>query len=219
MAHEPDLNLLAAFAERRLSDAERDRLIGHLAGCGPCRDTLALLLRAGIDAPVQQSRRGIRSAVWMPVAASVAIIVLGALVVGRIDSRLSPRGLPASTPEQSQTSRAQSAAPPPSPSSPSSARAPHIEETTRQRGRTNSGEDLARRRGGERRVGKKLFRMVAGEWIDADYDRLTGLPEVEVTADSDRRALLARIPALVPYAALGSRVTVVHAGTVYRFSQ
>jgi hypothetical protein len=61
--------------------------------------------------------------------------------------------------------------------------------------------------------------MVAGEWIDADYDRLTGLPEVEVTADSDRRALLARIPALVPYAALGSRVTVVHAGTVYRFSQ
>ena len=61
--------------------------------------------------------------------------------------------------------------------------------------------------------------MIAGEWVDVDYDRLTGLPEVEVTTDSDRHALLARLPALEPYAALGSRVTVVHAGTVYRFSR
>jgi hypothetical protein len=38
-----------------------------------------------------------------------------------------------------------------------------------------------------------------------------------VSTPEERSALLARIPALVPYAALGERVRVVYEGTVYRF--
>ena len=43
------------------------------------------------------------------------------------------------------------------------------------------------------------------------------LPEVQVAA-KDREALLSRLPALREYARLGERVTVVHDGTVYRFT-
>jgi hypothetical protein len=44
------------------------------------------------------------------------------------------------------------------------------------------------------------------------------LPVVTVTTDADRQDLLKRVPALAPYAAIADRVTVVHEGTVYRFS-
>jgi Ca-activated chloride channel family protein len=66
-------------------------------------------------------------------------------------------------------------------------------------------------------VAGKTFRLVFGEWIDADFDGSALLPEVSVSTPEERSALLARIPALVPYAALGERVLVVHDGTVYRF--
>jgi hypothetical protein len=38
----PDANLLAAFTERGLAEAERENVMEHLALCGDCRDVLAL---------------------------------------------------------------------------------------------------------------------------------------------------------------------------------
>jgi hypothetical protein len=72
-------------------------------------------------------------------------------------------------------------------------------------------------RGTQRRVAGKTFRFTFGEWIDADFDVSARLPEVTVSSAEERAALLARLPALAPYAALGDRVRVVHDGAVYRF--
>jgi hypothetical protein len=66
-------------------------------------------------------------------------------------------------------------------------------------------------------VAGKTFRLVFGEWVDADFDSAALLPELSVSTPEERSALLARIPALAPYAALGERVRVVHEGAVYRF--
>jgi hypothetical protein len=60
--------------------------------------------------------------------------------------------------------------------------------------------------------------MVAGEWIDSAYDPEALLPSVDVASADARRDLLARIPALAPYAAIADRVIVVHEGIVYRFT-
>ena len=40
----PDADLLTAFAERALPDAERNGVLAHLARCGDCRDIVALAL-------------------------------------------------------------------------------------------------------------------------------------------------------------------------------
>ena len=71
-------------------------------------------------------------------------------------------------------------------------------------------------RGGEKTVGGRVFRLVAGEWIDARYEPLGLLPVVEIDG-AGRASALTRLPALAPYAALGARVIVVHEGVVYRF--
>ena len=83
-----------------------------------------------------------------------------------------------------------------------------------------TGEEagLLLRRSGERQVGRKSFQSAAGEWIDREYEPIAGLPVIEVTTREARGSLLARVPALRPYAALGPRVTVVHDGTVYKFA-
>ncbi len=47
----PDADLLSAFAERSLPDRERTVVLEHLAGCGDCRDIVALALPA--TEPVQ----------------------------------------------------------------------------------------------------------------------------------------------------------------------
>jgi len=72
-------------------------------------------------------------------------------------------------------------------------------------------------RGGGRRVAGKTFRLAAGEWVDASFDPAAGLPISDVNGPDQRSSLLARLPALAPYAALGERVLVVFEGTVYRF--
>ena len=63
----------------------------------------------------------------------------------------------------------------------------------------------------------KTFRLVAGEWIDSAYDPPALLPVRDLVGPDARTDVLARIPALAPYAALGANVTVVHEGVVYRF--
>jgi hypothetical protein len=80
-----------------------------------------------------------------------------------------------------------------------------------------AADDLTTRRSGVRELGGKTFRLVAGEWVDSDYDPL-GLFPVENIGPEARASLLDRIPELKPYAALGPNVLVVHRGVVYRFS-
>jgi hypothetical protein len=77
--------------------------------------------------------------------------------------------------------------------------------------------DLAVRRGGERKVDGKTFRLVAGAWIDASFDPLAALPTRDVVGAEARASLLASDPVLAKYAALGPRVLVVHEKVVYRF--
>ncbi len=42
----PDADVLAAFAEQALSQAERDSVLGHLALCADCREAVVLALPA-----------------------------------------------------------------------------------------------------------------------------------------------------------------------------
>jgi hypothetical protein len=74
-----------------------------------------------------------------------------------------------------------------------------------------------RRSGSEREVAGRRFRLEAGTWIDTGYDQFALLPVVDVRTAEERDALVAKVPALKPFLELGPRVTVVHAGTVYRF--
>jgi hypothetical protein len=48
----PDSDLLTAFAERSLSATERDGVLHHLAGCGECREIIALALPAAEIPPL-----------------------------------------------------------------------------------------------------------------------------------------------------------------------
>ena len=73
-----DLNLLAASLEDRLDDQERAGLTLHLAGCAECRQTLALLARAGAEERLSliRGRFGrLPRHVWLPLAASLFIAV------------------------------------------------------------------------------------------------------------------------------------------------
>lgn len=72
-------------------------------------------------------------------------------------------------------------------------------------------------RGGNRVVGDRSFHLVAGEWIDAAYDPLGLLPVEVIDGPEARAAVVTRVPALTPFAALGARVVVVQEGVVYRF--
>jgi len=79
------------------------------------------------------------------------------------------------------------------------------------------GPEILATRGAGRRVAGKTFRLAAGEWTDASFDAAAELPITDVNGPDERAALLSRLPALAPYAALGARVVVVFEGTVYRF--
>ncbi len=48
----PDPDTLTAFAQRALSDRERQSVLEHLAGCGECREVLALALPPSGEAPL-----------------------------------------------------------------------------------------------------------------------------------------------------------------------
>jgi hypothetical protein len=80
-----------------------------------------------------------------------------------------------------------------------------------------NGEDLLRRRGTERMVAGKTFRLAAGVWVDTRFDAAAQLESVSVGGPEERAAMLLSHPQLAPYAGLGERVVVVWEGTVYRF--
>ncbi|HEU4558193.1 MAG TPA: VIT and VWA domain-containing protein [Longimicrobium sp.] len=67
------------------------------------------------------------------------------------------------------------------------------------------------------RVGDKTFYLREGVWTDAEIRADTRLPETAVTFGSEEYyALLARVPALARYFALGQQVAVVVEGRLYR---
>ena len=200
----PDLNLLAAFAENRLAAGERARVIEHVSRCVNCRETVAALVREGSTAGAGSRSIMRRPAAWLALAAAVllAIGLTARFRPLRVEPPQSaaisaPRSISAPATTDVPTSTPAATSPPP-PAAPTS-------------------EGLLARRSGQRIVGGKTFHLVAGEWIDSGYDRLADLPVVQVATPAERAALLARLPALKPYAALGNRVVVVVDAVVYRF--
>ncbi|HKU27104.1 MAG TPA: hypothetical protein VJQ54_16635 [Candidatus Sulfotelmatobacter sp.] len=90
----PDPNVLTAFAEKLLSQAERTTVLGHLSRCRDCREILALALPA--SEPVQIAVRK-TSAGWLAwpsirwAFATAALVVAGAigfLVYGHHDQSM-----------------------------------------------------------------------------------------------------------------------------------
>lgn len=222
MTHEPDLNDLTAFVERRLDKVDEHRVTVHLSTCSTCRELVAALAAA---VPESKQRR---PAVWRrvaPLASVAATIAVAAIIAVLVSQRAPvtdapPLGAPASPPPAGDPS------PPPSTPARTPANAPATTRPTAppaarpRQGTADArpeGRDLRRRRGAERTVQGKTFRFVAGEWIDTAYDPMRALPIVEIETPGERADLLRRLPELQPFAALGTRVTVVLNGTVYRF--
>lgn len=79
-ASHPDADTLSAFAEQALSAADRIQVLGHLEGCGDCRDIVYLALPSGVES--QQvlgitSRRTPSFALrWGTLAAMVAVVAV-----------------------------------------------------------------------------------------------------------------------------------------------
>lgn len=81
----PDADLLAALAEQRLSGAERDRVLAHLAQCAECREVA--VMAAPREEPTQTVVRPVRKRWWLlqpnvvrwgSAAAVVAVIAVAA---------------------------------------------------------------------------------------------------------------------------------------------
>lgn len=195
-AHEPDLNLLAAHFDRRLSSRETEDLVAHLAGCRNCRETAAFMTRAlSLDSA---RRPGAPVVGWLALAATLVL----ATIVGIRISRVEPS--PSTAPEPGPRPTAAASSPP----LPEAVAAP---APARPAGHTDV------RRGGDRTIAGKTFHLVAGEWVDRTFDPIAGLPIVDVSGPEARATLLAERPGLAPYLGLGNRVLVVLDGTVYRF--
>jgi anti-sigma factor RsiW len=202
----PDLNALSAFIDGRLSEADRAGVVAHLSGCPECRAIVAAHARG------QQSRARFRPALWLPIAATLALATTAALIVSRSDR--APEGPSPAPPIAAPPSATPAdSAPQPSPPPASTASTPPASTVPPP---ADPGS-LAVRRGAVQQINGKTFRMVAGEWIDSAYDPLALWPVQEIAGAEARAALLARVPLLAPYAALGPRVTVAHDGAVYQF--
>ena len=81
----PDADVLTAFAERALPEAERTTVLGHLASCGECREIVALALSpvesAAMPVALSRSRRFTWPALrWGFALAGVAVIASWAVV-------------------------------------------------------------------------------------------------------------------------------------------
>lgn len=214
-AEDHDTNLLAAYLEGQLSEDERSRVVSHLARCRQCRETLAMYAQGTADgqrAPTVSGRSPIRwkdLRVWLPIAAVIAVSTGAAISVLRLTER-ADRGAANTQAPVSDTPRE---TPPPAP-----VPSPEPREAVPAPDETRADAGLDARRSGERRVGAKTFRLVAGEWVDTQYDPLDLLPMVEAASAGERAALYERVPALRRYAGIGNRVLVVHEGSVYRIN-
>lgn len=81
----PDADLLTAFAERALSDGERERVVSHLAHCETCREVVSFALPPFEAAPEHVASH--RTWFSMPsvfrwgVASATAVVVLAAVLL------------------------------------------------------------------------------------------------------------------------------------------
>lgn len=201
MNAEHDLNLIAAYAEDRLSAADRARASAHFAACADCRAVLAGLLRAGVP---DADRKTPRSSWLMPALSVAALFLIGIGV--SLTWYVRGREIPSPAPKELAAPERPTPGTPtgsPSPGSPSTS-PPAVQTPT------------VKRSGGERNIGGKTFRLVAGEWIDAAYDPFALLPVEIIKTPQERARAVARVPALRAYTPLGPRVTVVVSGVVYK---
>lgn len=204
----PTIEVIAAFIDGRLSAGERADVVAHLAGCRDCRETLAAFAHGHDVSPAPAARSSFmpKARVWLALAATLAVVTTAGVVIRRLPAPPLLAPAPAvSAPEPPAPDPADRATPPQPPLTPPS--------TTPA---SPPAEDLTIRRSAVRQIGDKTFRLEAGEWVDATYDPL-GMMPIEPVPSGARAALLARIPDLAPFAALGPRVLVVHQGIVYRF--
>lgn len=226
-----DYDALEALVDDTAADVDREIALTHTEACATCAAALDDLQRFRRElTPSLTTAGGARGVAAVPprhAAAAVAVATstswrrslvflatAAALVLAAFVPRLARP--PARQPEPTPPGHSGGVAPstttpspvePSRPVAPSTARGPAVAR--------RSDDDV--QRGSARRVGEKAFRFVAGVWVDAAYDRLAMLPEVQAPRGGGRDALLASIPALRVYAALGDHVLVVHRGTVYRF--
>jgi len=225
-AHLDDLNLLAAYAEDRLGAEERHRVTEHLTRCRGCRGALAALARESTAKeaievvksdearPADSRVLGLRPITWLPIAATVAIATVSGIVLLRTMQTPAPNAPVIGGPTDS-TVRApghETRQSRPEPGSPPETLVP--ERPPEKPATVDPG--LLLRRGARREIAGKSFRLVAGEWIDAAYDPLAGLPGIDAATAEETAELARRVPALAPYTRLSPRVLVVHDGTVYR---
>ena len=121
-ATHPDANLLAAFAERTLSERERIEVLTHLTECRDCRDIAALIVPAGEMAepasvtPVQRWNpwRFIR---WSTVAAALGAVTIAVVLHPELWRRNSA-ALNSQPPVLSAANTAKPQSLPPSPAAP-----------------------------------------------------------------------------------------------------
>jgi hypothetical protein len=201
---EPDLNELAAFVDRRVDDSARQRVVDHLAECARCRSIVAELTRS--------AERRVEPR-WIPralaVAATLAIAVAGGGLYWAMRERApaveSPRIAPAPAVAPSEPAR-------PAAESPAAPRTPAAADGRAHAASPTSSQSDRTRSAGTKSIRGKVFRLVAGEWIDTAYRRADVLPIVEI----DSRSELDAHSQLRAFSVLGSRFTVVLDGTVYR---
>ena len=202
----PDFDALGAFLEGSLEPEERARVEEHLSQCRECRETVARFARARVI-----PRRPARAMPWLAAAAGILLATaVGVRVASKASSPAPPRSSPAEAPPAA--SRA------PGPPAATEAQAPHEPAAVAPSVATASEEPLEVRRSGQKTVGEKTFQLIAGEWVDRDYDPDSDLETVTVVGADQRRALLSQVPALARFASIGDRVVVVYDGRVYRFA-
>src|SRR5439155_12543825 len=155
----------------------------HVSRCVNCRETVAALVREGSTAGA-----GSRSIMRRP-AASLALAAAVLLAIG-LTARFRP--LRVEPPQSAAISAPRSISAPATTDVPTSTPA----ATSPRPPAVPTSEGLLARRSGQRIVGGKTFHLVAGEWIDAAYDRMVGLQVLEVSTEADRSALPVRMPAL-----------------------
>jgi hypothetical protein len=71
----PSASEVAAFVDRLLPDADRDRIERHLADCAPCRDELAASTRLARSAPLRRPRGIFVFGVGIAAAAALVLVV------------------------------------------------------------------------------------------------------------------------------------------------
>src|SRR5579863_6992874 len=72
----PDADMLTAFAERGLSERERDTVAAHLAGCADCRYSLALAAGSMEHQPAPKRFRNWHVWTWGLAAAAMACSIV-----------------------------------------------------------------------------------------------------------------------------------------------